>query len=59
MIRNGARASIDEILRFLKALEKVSVRAYLWATVEKEPRYTPQQNLKTIASHIVEQLRTL
>lgn len=56
-IEGGATAAEDGVLRFLKAIEEVSIRAYLWDTVEEKPRYTPEQNIEIIAQHIVKTLR--
>lgn len=58
-IKNGAHAPKKNILTFLKALEKASFRAYMEDQLEEKPRYTAEENMQIISSHLCERLASL
>lgn len=58
-IQGGAKISQDDVLRFLKALEEASIRAYIAPSLEENPRYTLEENMRMLAEHVCKELRAL
>lgn len=55
-LASGGYTTKEDVRRFLAALEKGSIRAYLENPLEEMPRYTPEENARMIADAIAKAL---
>lgn len=51
-IERGARVEQDDFIRYLKAFEESTIRAYFDNLHDKQPRSTPEENARTIAKYV-------